>query len=533
MTAGTIEKIQVILQAVTAGFAKGLGRAQTQLKSVGKNMQNFGQVMQAPMENFKMMNKVVGMSVQRFNKFAKGLAPEALQEFGLRMRKSGAFVDIHTKRVMSATNAQKQMTQQVSNLGGKVGNTFRRLTHGMRGFRMEALGVMFFGMMMQRMFMGLLQPVMEAFGVFDLFRLMLLTLFLPVMEMIFPILLDIVERFINLSDSTKKMIGIFVILGAIFGVVLMVFGQFALGIGSLILFFGALASPILLVAIALAAIVGYVFLKDFFKNLGKEVDKTKEKLVSFGLSGEVFDKMKDKIIEWFDVLKEKFSGLKTKIGKWIGENLPILLAGGGDMLMSLVDGIVENSEKIGTAIRKVIDKIITWIDNNYKDIMNSGLEILQAIIDGLIENKDKIGNALEKMLEAMGTWLGTNAWKLIKFGASIAWYIVKGLTKGILGGLDSALSSVIPGYSSAKSAVNKVVFSRRDDFIWRPGQGAVSINPNDTLVGFKGTPPGLGGGSSSILQENHFYGFTMDDLKRDLDDRDRRLVDEIRRLVKT
>ncbi len=243
MTAGTVEKIQVILQAVTSGFAKGLGRAQTQMKNVGKNMQKFGQVMQMPMQNFKEING-------------------------------------HMK-VMQG-------------LGGKVARRFRMMTHGMRGFRMEALGVMFFGMMMQRMFMGLLQPVMEAFGVFDLFRVMLLTLFLPAMEMIFPFLLSLMEWFIDLPEPVKKAIGIFVVLGAIFGTIIMVLGQFALGIGSLIQFFpilggaiesvggilaGISATFLAVVAVVIAIAIGMwvawkenfmkmrMFVKDFVNNV--------------------------------------------------------------------------------------------------------------------------------------------------------------------------------------------------------------------------------------------------------------------------
>ena len=122
MTAGTIEKIQLVLQAVTTGFAKGLNRAQAQLKNVGKNMQGFGNVMKMPLQNFKELNG--SMKVMKNN-------------------------------------------------GGRLAYGMRNLTHGMRGFRMEMLGVMFFGMMLQKMFLGLLQPVMEAFGVFDLFRVML------------------------------------------------------------------------------------------------------------------------------------------------------------------------------------------------------------------------------------------------------------------------------------------------------------------------------------------------------------------------
>ena len=207
MVASTVEKIQVILQTVTTGFAKGLERTQKQLKNVGKNMHNFGAVMQMPMENFKVLNR-------RF-------------------------------KVMK-------------NIGGQVAKRFRMMTHGMRGFRMEALGVMFFGMMMQRMFMGLLRPVMEAFGVFDLFRIMLLTLFLPVMEMIFPFLLSMMELFMELPEPVKKAIGIFVILGAIFGTIIMILGQFALGIGSLIQFFPIFGAAVKAVGAVIAGLGGTI-----------------------------------------------------------------------------------------------------------------------------------------------------------------------------------------------------------------------------------------------------------------------------------
>jgi len=43
----------------------------------------------------------------------------------------------------------KQGTQWVT-AGGRIANQTRLLTHGMRGFRMELLGVMFFGMGIQR-----------------------------------------------------------------------------------------------------------------------------------------------------------------------------------------------------------------------------------------------------------------------------------------------------------------------------------------------------------------------------------------------
>ena len=55
-------------------------------------------------------------------------------------------------------------------LSSKIGLAFRRATVGLYGFRMEMLSTMFFGMAMQRTFMGLLRPAFQAAGVFDIFQ---------------------------------------------------------------------------------------------------------------------------------------------------------------------------------------------------------------------------------------------------------------------------------------------------------------------------------------------------------------------------
>ena len=187
MVAGTIEKIQVVLQAVTAGFSKGLAKAQTQLRTVGKQMNSFGAVMKMPIKNFK------------------ELAP-----------------------VMA----------NVGNTGQKLGTKLRMATHGMRGFRMEMLGVMFFGMMLQKTFSGLIQTSLEWMGVMDVFSVALGILFLPVAELLLGWALKFLNWVSDLTPKQKKLISTFVLLGLAIGGVLFIIGSFALGIGSLILAFG-------------------------------------------------------------------------------------------------------------------------------------------------------------------------------------------------------------------------------------------------------------------------------------------------------
>jgi len=396
MAAGSIEKITVVLQAMTSGFAKGLGRAQTQLKSVGKNMQEFGAVMAMPMKNFKEINNN-----------------------------------------MKATQA----------VGGKVAKRFRMMTHGMRGFRMEALDVMYFGMMMQRMFMNLLQPVMEAFGVFDLFRIMLLTLFLPIMEAIFPFLLALMEWFMNLPGPVKKAIGIFVILGLMFGTIIMILGQFALGIGSLILMFGTSFGVII-------GIVGNFIL--VFAG------------IIFVVKGV------------YNVVKGKMEGIGQII---IGVGLILLLFIGWWALIPIA---------VGAAVYLVL---------KYWKSAQDGLKIVFAAI----------GDWIKKWLwEKPKEWIG-NLWNYIK---------------DIFGKIKSMLSGSV--FGKAFKMVGGILGSFETGGII-PQTGPYLLHQGETVVP-AGQPTGGGDG---IIQENHFYGFTTDDLKRELDDRDRRLVDDIRRLVKT
>lgn len=494
-----LEKIQLKLQAFTKGFGKNLERAQTQLKRAGKNMQNFGQVMQMPMQNFQELN--------------------------------GKF------KVMKT-------------LGGKVARSFRMITHGMRGFRMEALGVMFFGMMMQKMFMGLLQPVMEAFGVFDIFRIMLLTLFLPVMEAIFPFLLKIMDWFMNLPESVKKAIGIFVVLGVIFGTMIMVLGQFALGIGSLIQFFPVFGAAIKVVggfliglsatALAVIAAIVVVFVGMYFAwkenfmnmklvvaNLWEGIKKIFNGIYKFitGIVKLIVAIFKGDWNGAAEAVKQIFIALGEFIVGIMQTTINLIIAifvGMVRVIKFLIDRVVGFFKWLyhkivgGSIIPDMIREIIAWfwkmpeaVFKMFKSIVagmfNIGKNLIQKMIDGIKSIGSKV---IDAILGLFPKWMRSG----IKAAGKITINIVKSIKEKFTGG----------GSSNTK---------HEDDFIWRPGQGAVSINPNDTLVGFKGAPPNLGGeGGGSIT--NNFYGFTAEELKVELDDRDRRLVDDLGRLVK-
>ena len=187
---------------------------------------------------------------------------------------------------------------------GKFAFATRKAFHGLRGFKMEMLGVMFFGMSMVRLFGGLTKESMEWFGVMDILSMALGILFLPLAKKLMEWALKFLKWVSKLTPKQKKMINMFVAAALAVGLLLTVFGTLALGIGSLMLAFHFLFSPIGLILTALAALAGYIFLSSMFDDVGDAVEKVEGKLIAFGVSADVIEEVKDKFNELRTSLSE-------------------------------------------------------------------------------------------------------------------------------------------------------------------------------------------------------------------------------------
>ena len=104
-----------------------------------------------------------------------------------------------------------------------------------KAFRFEFLGLMFAGMAMTRIFSSMLRPAAEMFGLFDLWTSTLQVLFLPVMDLIMPLLIRMMEWFMNLPEGVQLAIGIFAIFGLGIGKLFATIGQLALAFDSIII----------------------------------------------------------------------------------------------------------------------------------------------------------------------------------------------------------------------------------------------------------------------------------------------------------
>jgi len=469
------EDIVIRVKSTVSQFQQTMGQARQSIQAVKQNVQGFTNVMGQNMEQFR--RNIVPM-------------------------------------------------KQNAMLGARLAHRFRVLTHGMRGFRMEALGVMFFGMMLQRTFTGLLKPVMEAYGVFDLFRVMLLILFIPVMDMLLEPLIDIMTWFMDLPESAKKAIGIFVLLGAIVGGILFVIGAFTLGFGSLIMMFGG--APGKVVASLLRILSGVKFA---FGAILAVVT-----VILFG----VFLAWKDNfgnIRAWMQVFWEGLKGMF--------QGALDIIAGIMDFFVALFTG---DWEGVKAAVIRIVNGIRTFLKSQFNMIL--GLAVVLGL--GILKLFNGINETIKGMLKSLVSWVdgwsGGFVSKMFDWGAKI----IKGLGDGIksmAGWIKDAILSLFPSWaqdliwSAGKFVINIFTKGKKGeekggsfgDFIWRPGFAPISFSPQDTLVGFKGKTPsgalGAGGGGDVYLnQTNNVQVVDRAELNRMFEEYGRKLVEDIRRM---
>jgi len=489
-----LEKIQVSLELLSDKFTRPMKAAEKSMKELNKQAFQQG-------ANFRNMSSKTKDATNQISAFRM-----QNMKFGQVMNMS-----------MDNFKSFNQQGFKFTTMGGRAANGIRNLTHGMRGFRMEALGVMFFGMALVGMFKKLFSPVSEAFGISELFGMMLMMLFLPIMEAIFPVLLGLMTWFMNLSPGVKKAIGIFVILIGVFGAIIMILGTLALGLGSLILFWpiivstigGAIATiigslglfivPILLI---IAIVVGmYLAWKENFLGM--------KSIVQSFVEG--FKTLFSGIINFFTGLFLIIKGIFTGDWSMIWEGVKKIFLGAVQAIWGLTKMLVAGIFAILIGIVKIVWNIIKLVVAPFVWLWNFlvGHSLIPDLINAIIDWFKKLPGKIWDIVKNIGKMIADG------FVNMLPDWIIKILKKGI-----NFVAKIFDRGGSSQS---------EDDFIWRPGQGAVGINPNDTLVGFKGAAPNLGGGSGGANVTNNFYGFTNEDLIKELDDRDRKMVSQMER----
>lgn len=282
----------------------------------------------------------------------------------------------------------------MTNAGGRFAHRIRSMTHGMRGFRMEMLGVMFFGMGLQRFFTGLLKPALQLTGFFELWTTTLQVLFLPIaMYLLEKFLIPLAMWLMNLSDETKLLLGKFVLFGAILGTALFLVGMFALGIGSIIQAFGSLfnildavipdinilgvnISSFVEAGLGIGAIVGTMELvKGGFKSL-------MGKFMEIPFVKDMVDKLRNawNFDERFQSIKDWVAKVKLKVDEWLSKFKT-------DMKELGMEDLVGTMRDLHTSLKEIIPslttiaRLIEKIASAWNRVFPPGLEVTPEAVN--------------------------------------------------------------------------------------------------------------------------------------------------------
>lgn len=446
-----------------------------------------------------------------------------------------------TAQVSNKTERFGQVLHGVKRAGGmvagglqRVGKRVDKLAGGlMTGtreagkFRYELLSVMFFGMALQRVFMGLIKPAMKAVGLFEIWGAVLTMVFLPVALQVLDMLMPLFEWLMDLSKPVKKLIGWFAVIGTVLTTFLMVIGQVGLGLQGLMMMFSGLApviafltSPIGLLIAAFTALVGGVML---FNNLGEDsqnmITNLASKIKEFALKAVdkilgVIDKVIDGIVntDWaeywsniFDVVSKVLNYLVDFLGKvWDKISEWYRNKDWEEIWENVYEMTGQLASKLSDFLGKWVNKIVDWAKGlDWTKVWGKLFEWTAGI-------HNKLARFLGQMVGAIVDFLTDidwgEVWDTIVRGAS---GLMKALKSDVTGGgaTDTNIfNEFLEGYNSQLA----------DDFILTNGGKLIKTNPQDTIIGTKNPENmgGSGGGNTyNVTMNIEAGGADVDELK--------------------
>lgn len=217
-------------------------------------------------------------------------------------------------------------------------------------------------------------------------------------------------------------------------------------------------------------------------------------------------------------LKNAVGDVAEEIGKGL---LPVITP----LVKTLVDkmpGAIDKVKKLFGKFTETVDENAGAIDD-LKVLANLAFEAIQFSIETLAPifkfqmgiMKGALGLFLDgiSLLRDGAEWLDNNFTRIIN-GIADSLTSIPGVAGFLTGGISSLFggggSSETPDEMARRQGIlpgdpRRARYGLFDDFIMRPGQAPIAINPNDTIVGFKGNAPNLGGGMNITIQ-NTFMG---------------------------
>ncbi len=302
-----------------------------------------------------------------------------------------------TRQLNRLQGTLTETTRKLNSQTGKMDLALRKTTRGVKSFNFAWLSVMFAGMALTRVFGGLIKAQFQLFGITELFTNLMTIILLPLMELLLPIFLKLFEIFSELPDGVKLAIGAFILLGFVFGILLMIIGQVALAVGGFTLLWPVLGT-------AAAAVIGGIV-----GSLG----------LILGVIAIIIIIVAGMFIAW----KNNFLGMKTIVDNFISGVKQIF-----NGLVGVIGGVLNIIKGIFLGDFELVKQGIVMIFNGLIDIIKGKFKALTSFILGVFVGALQV------------------VWNIVKLIIDGIKFIVTGIGK--LGGKTPSIGLGLPGRQS-------------------------------------------------------------------------------------
>lgn len=381
------QNIDVFLNLFDKNFDKKIKKVTTDLNKNLRQVQSRAKHFGMSVDTLRQTQKMFGLEAGKSSKQLRTMNGHMLgstNRLNSYIGKQAKFGNVMGMSIDQLQNFNKSGAQ-FNNIGAKFANKTRLMTHGMKGFKMEMLGVMFFGMSLMRVFSSLTKKSFEWLGVTEIFSTALGMLFLPLAEKFLGWALRFLDWVDNLSPKQKETIGNIVLIVGALGSLLFILGTVVLGVGSVVMAFGkifGIAKPLAAFGEFIAAIFGGLTLP-ILAVIAIIVAVVAGMVIAWK---ENFMGMKDVVSSFIDGIKLAFKSI-IGIVSGVFTMLRGLFNGNFDLFR---EGFVKFIKSIGNLLIGLANLIINGVLAIVIGVVRGIIGIVQTAINGIIWVANKV-----------------------------------------------------------------------------------------------------------------------------------------------
>ena len=133
-----------------------------------------------------------------------------------------------------------------------------------------------------------------------------------------------------------------------------------------------------------------------------------------------------------------------------GEMVPMILEIGGEIIMSVAQGILNSLPQLTAAAPQIIQSLINFITNNLPQIVSFAIQIIIALVTGIVQALPQLVKAVPQIIMAIVNTLRSNGPQLMTAGKTLLEFVKQGLLS-VLGTLSQIGMNIVQGIWSGIS----------------------------------------------------------------------------------